>query len=212
VEPGRSDAYFEAHACLLQLKRFDEALECLDKMVELEPNSADSVEYYRRNITRQRLVFQDMLAEQVENIAPMLDLIRNKDDEEVKHSIGNLTFDPIFLAKVLWSAKLSPEALLQLRVIGLPDENKDVRFSAVAVLGFKKYREALNDILFMLAKDPSPRVRCAAAASLNMIGDPEALPWLKKIAEIDPVDVVREAASDALRKLELRTKIFQDLP
>ncbi len=93
-----------------------------------------------------------------------------------------------------------------LSALGLPDE--DVKYAAVAglpkleKLSNKKKQEAVADLIIILRKAESPRIRAAAADALGEFG-PEAIAAKRDLgsANFDTNEDVRQAAKRALDKI-----------
>lgn len=81
----------------------------------------------------------------------------------------------------------------------LKDENYIVRFSAADSLGFySEERVLIEKALIKALKDSNRVVKMCVAEALGDIRSTKALPYLKKMAELDPGIGVRSMAIDAI--------------
>ncbi len=91
------------------------------------------------------------------------------------------------------------------RYVGMlsdPDEN--VRLAAVTRLGRTRARRAVDPLSATLAGDRSHAVREAAARALGLIGDPRAMPALRRASTDDGDRDVRHTAQFAMEILQSR--------
>ncbi len=79
----------------------------------------------------------------------------------------------------------------------LDDDDESVRWTAAKTLGAIDGKYAVASLIRAL-QDPSPRVREVTVLALGKIGHLDAVPPLTAVAENDPDDAVRAAATDAL--------------
>lgn len=79
----------------------------------------------------------------------------------------------------------------------LDDDDESVRWTAAKTLGAIDGEYAVTNLIRAL-QDPSPRVREVTVLALGKIGHFDAVPALTAVAENDPDDAVRAAATDAL--------------
>jgi HEAT repeat protein len=75
------------------------------------------------------------------------------------------------------------------------------RQSAAKRLGSKKALAAVPALLEGLPTDPFWMVRCAIIQALERIGDPNAIPTLRKVAQNDSFQVVCSYAAKAIERL-----------
>jgi len=103
-----------------------------------------------------------------------------------------------------WSAEQREELMKQLMPL-LDSPNPDIRLiECLGCIGDKRIGGRLIELL----QHQDSHVRRFAADALGQIGDPQALPALKHLAETDPYQYengvygVREAASEAVKKIQ----------
>ena len=103
-----------------------------------------------------------------------------------------------------WSTEQREELMKQLLPL-LDSPNPDIRL--IECLGCIGDRRIVGRLIELL-QHQGPHVRRFAAGALGQIGDPQALPALKHLAETDPYQYengvygVREAASEAIEKIQ----------
>ena len=84
---------------------------------------------------------------------------------------------------------------------GKPPFCRTAAVRAFAKLSKDDSEKAARTVLPFL-KDKSHRMRSAACGALQKLGEPLALPALVVVAEEDPIDYVRDAAKEAIKKLQ----------
>ena len=84
----------------------------------------------------------------------------------------------------------------------------------VAVVGLLQVSDADEDLerAHACLKDENSVVRWSAVLALQNSGRGEAIPWLEAVGKSDPVDSVREAATEAVGKLRLGIRWMRSLP
>ena len=82
-----------------------------------------------------------------------------------------------------------------------PDTPWGDRQIAAKKLGSMRSQEALPGLIDALPADPFWMVRCAIIQALEMIGNPGAIPTLRKVAHNDGFQVVRSYAVKAIDRL-----------
>jgi HEAT repeat protein len=82
-----------------------------------------------------------------------------------------------------------------------PDVPWDVRKGAAKRLGDCGGALAVQGLLEHLPSDPFWMVRCAIIQALERIGDPQAIPTLKKVAKNDCFRIVQSYAVKAIQRL-----------
>lgn len=96
------------------------------------------------------------------------------------------------------------ESIVPLKKL-LKDSNEGVRVSAAFALGNIGNRSGRKVALAVLKTSNSPSVRARAAQALATIGDPSAIPALKKVAQ-EGNTYLNQHAQAAVEILELKTK------
>lgn len=91
-------------------------------------------------------------------------------------------------------------------ILATPNIPKQVRFRIIEFLTFIQSKLAADELIFQLY-DPDDNVRWRAAIALGVIGDPRAVPFLRKLVR-DAKPFVRVKAVSALGHMEA----FQALP
>ena len=87
----------------------------------------------------------------------------------------------------------------------LRDRDAVVRRQAAYEMGTSKVKEAVRELIAVLADDASAPVRRAAAEALGKIGDPGARGPLERALRGERDDAVRAAVSAALARLGAST-------
>jgi HEAT repeat protein len=82
-----------------------------------------------------------------------------------------------------------------------PDVPWDVRKGTAKRLGDCGGVLAVQGLLEHLPSDPFWMVRCAIIQALERIGDPQAIPTLKKVAKNDRFRIVQSYATKAIQRL-----------
>ena len=82
-----------------------------------------------------------------------------------------------------------------------------VRMAAVRALGklgdsLEDKKEIIREHLVPLLKDPHHRVRRAVVDALTTLGDRKAIPELEKLAESEPLSLIRRAAQKAIKAIQ----------
>jgi tetratricopeptide (TPR) repeat protein len=93
-------------------------------------------------------------------------------------------------------------------------ESKNPEQRQMAVVGLLPVSDADEDLERVRSrlKDEDPTVRWSASLALGQSGRTEAIPWLQEAAKSDESDTVKEAATDAVAKLELSIHWVRTLP
>ena len=104
-----------------------------------------------------------------------------------------------------------PRAMKQFRLMieaGSPERRQ------MAVVGLLQVSDAAEDVerVHGRLQDESELVRWSAVVALGQSGHREALEWLKPMAETDKSEDVREAATEAMKKLEMSVRWRGKLP
>ncbi|MEI6085750.1 MAG: HEAT repeat domain-containing protein, partial [Verrucomicrobiota bacterium] len=84
----------------------------------------------------------------------------------------------------------------------------------MAVIGLLQVSDAPEDLERVRArlKDDSSIVRWSAAVALGQSGQIEAVPWLQEVAQNDKSDEVREAATEAVSRIQASIQWERELP
>lgn len=93
-----------------------------------------------------------------------------------------------------------------------PDTPWGDRQIAAKKLGYMRSQEALPVLLDVLPTDPFWMVRCSMIQALERIGDPAAIPTLRKVAKSDRFQVVRSHAAKTIGILAESDEIKKDNP
>jgi thioredoxin-like negative regulator of GroEL len=93
-------------------------------------------------------------------------------------------------------------------------ESRNAEQRQMAVVGLLLVSDADEDLERVRArlKDEDSTVRWSAALALGQSGRAEAIPWLEEIAKSDSSDQVKEAANEAVSKLQLSIRWVRTLP
>jgi periplasmic divalent cation tolerance protein len=93
-------------------------------------------------------------------------------------------------------------------------ESKNPELRQMAVVALLQISDADEDLerARMRLTDEDSTVRWSAALALGQSGRVEAIPWLEEIAKVDSSDSVKEAAKDAVAKLQLSIHWVRPLP
>jgi HEAT repeat protein len=86
------------------------------------------------------------------------------------------------------------------------------RQNSAKKLGYMRSQEALPVLLDVLPTDPFWMVRCSMIQAVERIGDPAAIPTLRKVARSDLFKVVRSQAAKTIGILTERKEIKQVNP
>lgn len=84
----------------------------------------------------------------------------------------------------------------------LSDGNRGVRSSAAQLLGELQCRAAVPRLMWMVEHDLDYAVRITAAVALCKIGDPQALPLLRRRAKHDVNKTVRRVLAGVVQAME----------
>lgn len=77
---------------------------------------------------------------------------------------------------------------------GLEDENLETRIAAIQALGLLKYYSATRSIRNIIIKTDTQTEKLTATIALGMIGNPSAIPDLKKLLEDEEANIRWDAA------------------
>ena len=100
-----------------------------------------------------------------------------------------------------------PKAIDVIRPYAEPGQPEFVRQSACLALGkigdlLEDKRDDLRDILVPLVRDPNFRARFGAIQALGLMGDPKAIPELRKVQESDPLGFIRRGARRTIKAIQ----------
>ncbi|MGQ9559313.1 MAG: HEAT repeat domain-containing protein [Candidatus Oleimicrobiaceae bacterium] len=87
-------------------------------------------------------------------------------------------------------------------ISSLTDGNRGVRTSAAQLLGEMQCKAAVPRLMWMVAHDHDYAARITAALALCRIGDPKALPLLRRRAKHDVNKTVRRVLSGVVQSME----------
>ncbi len=103
--------------------------------------------------------------------------------------------------------RLRDERAVEPLVSCLADE--ELRWSAIEALARIGSRKALQPVARLLS-DPVPEVRIEVLRALEVFDDPRVAPLIKKVAEADPDDNVRQRAQAVYRRIAQRHRLGED--
>lgn len=84
-----------------------------------------------------------------------------------------------------------------------------VRPACAYSLGIMQWQGAIPNLVDTLANDPLPEARAQAAQALGNIGDSKTIEYIANAVR-DPYPIVREAASTAIQKIQLRQSVHMN--
>ncbi|UCE20292.1 MAG: HEAT repeat domain-containing protein [Gemmatimonadota bacterium] len=84
----------------------------------------------------------------------------------------------------------------------LSSENRGWRYSAAQLLGERKVAEAVEPLIERLKVEKDSSLRLVVLQALHKIGDPKAIPALKKVANSDRNRTVRHMAAVLATNME----------
>lgn len=116
-------------------------------------------------------------------------------------SPGDLPLAPIPVQTVS-STQRQDDITIYVQRLANPDAG--VRAESAMQLGRMKAHRAVDPLTATLAGDRNPQAREAAARALGLIGDPRAMPALRRAAQADSDATVRNSASFALDVIQSR--------
>ena len=110
------------------------------------------------------------------------------------------------MAVVSLPTPAAPQGDYERYLIGsLSDGNRGVRTSAAQLLGGMRCKAAVPRLMWMVEHDPDYAARITAALALCQIGDPKALPLLRRRAKHDLNKTVRRVLAGVVHTMEATT-------